>query len=77
MEFLVEFDLTIPAETSVSEVDRREAAEASAAAQLSHEGHLLRVWTLPTRGEDSPILGLYRADNLAEPRSPPHCLAAV
>jgi hypothetical protein len=39
MEFLVEFDLDIPAGASESEVDGRQRAEAPAAAKLVDDGH--------------------------------------
>ena len=47
MEFLVEFDVHFPAGASKSEVDRREEAEASAAAKLVEEGNLVRLWKRP------------------------------
>jgi muconolactone delta-isomerase len=61
LEFLVEFEITVPSGTSQTEVAERARAEAMAAAALVEQGHLLRVWKLPTDG-DSKILGLYRAD---------------
>jgi muconolactone delta-isomerase len=63
MEFLVEFEITIPGETTESEVKDREDAEADAAAKLVGEGHLVRVWKLPV---GSQVLGLYRADSETE-----------
>ena len=44
MEFLVEFEVEVPAGTSEAEVSDRERAEAIAATRLVEEGHLLRVW---------------------------------
>ena len=49
MEFLVEFEVNVPGGTSESEVNSRQDAEASAAATLVDEGHLLRVWQRPKR----------------------------
>jgi muconolactone D-isomerase len=49
-EFLVEFEVEVPAGTPPEEVDRRERAESDAAAKLA---------------EDGPV-GLYRADSAAE-----------
>ena len=46
MEFLVEFEINVPGGTPQSEVRDREDAEATAAAQLAREGHLVRVWKL-------------------------------
>ena len=66
MEFLVEFDVTVPPGAPLSEVQRRERAEASAADKLVDEGHLLRLWK-PTAGAgQSKALGLYRADGQAQ-----------
>ena len=44
MEFLVDFTLDVPDGTPESEVSDREKAEASAAAKLADDGHLVRVW---------------------------------
>ena len=66
MEFFVEFDLTVPPGTAPSEVESREKAETSATARLYDQGNLVRIWKLPSRSEGTPILGLYRADSLAE-----------
>jgi muconolactone delta-isomerase len=63
MEFLVEFDVHFPAGASESEVDRREAAEASAAAKLVEEGNLVRLWKRPAAADESKALGIYRADS--------------
>jgi muconolactone delta-isomerase len=63
MEFLVEFDVDVPAGASASEVNRRERDEAAAAARLVDEGHLVRVWKPPTGAGESKALGLYRADD--------------
>lgn len=66
MEFLVEFEVNIPDGTPESEVTDRENAEASAAAKLVDEGHLVRVWRRPAAPGESKILGLYRADSQTE-----------
>jgi muconolactone D-isomerase len=63
MEFLVEFDLNIPAGASESEVDGRQRAEASAAAKLVDDGHLVRLWKPPAAAAANKTLGLYRADS--------------
>jgi muconolactone delta-isomerase len=65
MEFLVEFDLKIPAGSLESEIKDREKAEASAAAKLADDGNLIRLWKLPVAGGTTP-LGLYRADSRAQ-----------
>jgi muconolactone delta-isomerase len=66
MEFLVEFEIKIPAGTAESEVKDREDAEADAAAKLVEEGHLVRVWKLPVESGETHVLGLYRADSETE-----------
>jgi len=65
MEFLVEFEINVPGGTPQSEVRDREDAEATAAARLAREGHLVRVWKLTTAGE-AKVLGLYDADSRAQ-----------
>jgi muconolactone D-isomerase len=61
-EFLVEFDLKVPDGTSETEVEQRTRAEASAAARLADQGHLVRLW----RRDDATAVGLYAADSQAE-----------
>jgi muconolactone D-isomerase len=62
-EFLVEFEVNVPDGTSAAEVKERQDAEASAAARLANEGHLVRVWKQPVPNGETKVLGLYRADN--------------
>ena len=66
MEFLVEFELDVPADTPHEEVERRTGAESAAAARLADDGHLVRLWTRPLVGDGSTAVGLYRADSAAE-----------
>jgi muconolactone D-isomerase len=66
MEFLVEFELTIPDGAPESEVKDRETAEAAAAAKLVDEGHLVRLWRRPVATGEDTIIGLYRADSATE-----------
>ncbi len=66
MDFLVEFEVRIPDGTSQSEVDDRERAEASAAAGLVADGHLVRLWRRGGAPADATVLGLYRADTEGE-----------
>jgi muconolactone delta-isomerase len=63
VEFLVEFEVNIPEGAPESEVKGRENAEASAAAKLVDEGHLVRVWNRPVAPGETKIIGLYRADS--------------
>src|SRR5258706_12583142 len=66
MEFLVEFELEVPAGTPQPEVKQRELAESTAAAMLAEEGHLVRLWRRPLVGDGTTAIGLYRADRKAE-----------
>jgi muconolactone D-isomerase len=66
MEFLVEFEVNVPESAPASEVEARTSAEASAAARLVDEGHLLRVWKPPAAPGQTKALGLYRAENQAQ-----------
>ena len=66
MDFLVEFEVDVPAGTADAEVEDRERAEAVAAARLVDEGHLLRVWRRPLPTGETRVLGLYRAASATE-----------
>ena len=66
MEFFVEFEVNVPDGTPESEVEERDKAEASAAAKLVDEGHLVRLWKRPVRPGETEIVGLYRADSETE-----------
>jgi muconolactone delta-isomerase len=61
MEFLVEFEVMVPAGAPQDDVEDRENAEASAAARLAEEGHLVRLWKLPASRGQTKAVGLYRA----------------
>jgi muconolactone D-isomerase len=63
MEFLVEFELDVPEGTAESEVEDRNNAESSAAAELAAEGHLARVWSRPVGPGHTRVVGLYRAES--------------
>src|SRR4051794_2616159 len=63
MDFLVEFEVRIPDGTPQTEVDDRERAEASAAAALVADGHLVRLWRRGEGSAEPTVLGLYRADS--------------
>ncbi len=65
MEFLVQFELDIPAEVAESVVEDRQRAEAAAAQALADEGRLVRLWKA-TVGSRRIVLGLYRADSREE-----------
>ena len=66
MEFLVRFEVEVPTGTSPEEIERRQRAESAAAAKLAEDGHLVRLWRLPTGGDGATAIGLYRADSEAE-----------
>src|SRR5438874_12635889 len=66
MEFLVEFEVQVPAGAPQSEVRDREKAESAAAAKLADEGYLVRLWRRPRVGGGATAVGLYRADSEAE-----------
>ena len=66
MEFLVDFEVNVPAGTPDAEVTRRNEAEAAAADILAEHGHLTRVWKTPVSAEQTKVLGLYRADSQAQ-----------
>jgi muconolactone delta-isomerase len=66
VEFLVEFEVNVPDGTPASEIEARNLAEASAAARLVDEGHLLRLWKPSAAPGETKALGLYRADSEAQ-----------
>src|SRR5260221_14124029 len=66
MEFLVEFEVEVPAGTPDEEVEQRYRAESAAAAKLAEDGHLVRLWRRPTVGDGTTAVGLYRADTETE-----------
>ena len=61
MEFLVEFEVEVPANTPDAEVEQHQRAESTAAAKLAEEGHLVRLWRRPLVGDGTTAIGLYRA----------------
>jgi muconolactone D-isomerase len=65
MEFLVEFEVEVPAGTPHAEVEQHQRAESAAAARLAEDGHLVRLWRRPLVGDGTTAIGLYRADSRA------------
>ena len=63
MEFLVEFEVEVPAGTPDAEVEQRQRAESAAAAKLAEDGYLIRLWRRPLLGDGTTAIGLYRADD--------------
>jgi hypothetical protein len=47
IEFLVEFEVEVPAGTPDAEVEQHQRAESAAAAKLAAGGHLVRLWRRP------------------------------
>ena len=66
MEFLVEFEVEVPAGTPDPEVEQRRRAESAAAAKLAEDGHLVRLWRRPLIGDGTTAIGLYRAFSQAQ-----------
>ena len=65
MEFLVEFEVEVPAGTPDAEAGQRQRAESAAAAKLAADGHLVRLWRRPLAGDGTTATGLYRAGSEA------------
>jgi muconolactone delta-isomerase len=66
MEFLVEFEVEVPAGTRDAEVEEHQRAESAAAAKVAEDGRLVRLWRRPLVGDGTTAIGLYRADSQAE-----------
>src|SRR6476659_849826 len=66
MEFLVEFEINVPEGVPDADVERRERLEATAAADLVRQGHLVRLWTRRVSPSETRALGLYRAESGAQ-----------
>jgi len=52
---LVEFEVNVPDGTPAAEVKDRQSVEASAAAKLADQGHLVRVWNRPDPAGDTTL----------------------
>jgi muconolactone D-isomerase len=66
MEYLVDMVTTIPEKTSSLKVDEIRAAEAVQSAELSREGHLIRLWRPPLGQGEWRSIGLFKAANEAD-----------
>ena len=66
MEFLVEFEVEVPAGTPDAEVEQHLRAESAAAARLAEDGRLVRLWRRPLLGDGTTAIGLYRAFSQAQ-----------
>ena len=65
MEFLVDFEVEVPAGTPDAEVEQHQRAESAAAAKLAEDGHLVRLWRRPLAGDGTTAIGPHRADSEA------------
>jgi muconolactone delta-isomerase len=66
MEFLVEFEVNVPAGAAAAEVEQRQRSQADAAADLARQGHLVRLWTRRVESSRTSVVGLYRAETEAQ-----------
>jgi len=66
VEYLVEFDVTIPDGTPEADVKERVGAEAVATAGMARAGHLVRLWKAPVAPGETKAVGLYSADSEAQ-----------
>jgi muconolactone delta-isomerase len=65
-EFLVTFTPAVPEGTPAKDVEDAAALEAERARDLAAQGHLVRLWLLPSDNGVSSALGLWRADGEGE-----------
>lgn len=66
MEFLTDFTVTVPDGTPGKLVEETTAAEGKRARELAAEGHLIRLWMLPSETTAWRALGLWRAEGTAQ-----------
>ena len=62
MEFLVEFEVEVPAGTPDTQVEQHQRAESAATAKLAEDGQLVRLWRRPLAGDGTTAIGPHRAD---------------
>jgi len=63
-EFLTTFEVTFPESASEQEIAEMKAREADRVRDLAEQGHVVRLWTLPsTAGGSWRALGLWRAED--------------
>jgi muconolactone delta-isomerase len=65
VEFLTTITITVPQGTPTELVDDTKSAEAQRARELAEQGHLERLWMLPSQRDDQRALGLWRATDAA------------
>jgi muconolactone delta-isomerase len=66
VEFLVTITVAVPEGTPPQTVDDTKRREAQRARELVEQGHLLRLWTPPVEAGEWRILGLWRAQDVAQ-----------
>jgi muconolactone D-isomerase len=66
MEYLVDFTITVPDDTSPAEFEERTTDEGTRVAELAKQGHALRVWKPVPEDGRWRALGLYRAADDSE-----------
>jgi muconolactone delta-isomerase len=66
MEFLTTFEVTFPDSASEQEVADMKAREADRIRELSGQGHVVRLWSLPPTPGRWRALGLWRAKDADE-----------
>jgi len=65
-EFLTVFTVVIPDGTSRDVVEEAAHGEARSTRQFGEQGHLIRLWALPSDQDASHALGLWRAEDDAQ-----------
>jgi muconolactone delta-isomerase len=66
MEFLTTFEVTFPDSAGEQEVADMKAREADRIRELSGQGHVVRLWSLPPTPGHWRALGLWRAEDAHE-----------
>jgi muconolactone delta-isomerase len=65
-EFLVTFSSAVPYGTEPADIAEATASEVGRLGELASEGHLIRLWALPTEQAPAPALSLWRAGDEAQ-----------
>jgi muconolactone delta-isomerase len=65
-EYLTVFTVVFPDGTPAGVVEEATRGEARSARQLGEQGHLIRLWALPSDQDASHTLGLWRAEDDAQ-----------
>ena len=65
-EFLTTFEVTFPETADAREIAAMKAREADRIRELAADGHVVRLWSLPSDGATWRALGLWRAADAGE-----------